>query len=79
MDKILLIDDDPSLQLALRHLVTEAGYGFCCAGDGREGLELIDTERPDLVLLDVMMPGMNGYDVCTALRERGHRDRKSVV
>ena len=73
MDKILLIDDDPSLQLALRHLVTEAGYAFCCAGNGREGLELIDAERPDLVLLDVMMPGMNGYDVCTALRERGQR------
>lgn len=73
MDKILLIDDDPSLQLALRHLVTEAGYAFCCAGNGHEGLELIDAERPDLVLLDVMMPGMNGYDVCTALRERGQR------
>lgn len=73
MDKIMLIDDDPSLQLALRHLIAEAGYDFCCAGNGREGLALIDAERPDLLLLDVMMPGMNGYDVCTALRERGHR------
>lgn len=73
MDKIMLIDDDPSLQLALRHLITEAGYDFSCAGNGREGLALIDAERPDLLLLDVMMPGMNGYDVCIALRERGHR------
>ncbi|MCI8424661.1 MAG: response regulator transcription factor, partial [Adlercreutzia sp.] len=69
----MLIDDDPSLQLALRHLITEAGYEFSCAGDGRKGLALIEAEHPDLVLLDVMMPGMNGYDVCTALRERGQR------
>lgn len=73
MDKIMLIDDDPSLQLALQHLITDEGYDFCCAGDGREGLTLIEQERPDLLLLDVMMPGMNGYDVCTRLRERGHR------
>ncbi len=73
MDKIMLIDDDPSLQLALRHLLTDEGYGFCCAGDGREGLALIEAERPDILLLDVMMPGMNGYDVCARLRERGHR------
>ena len=73
MDKILLIDDDPSLQLAVRHLVTDEGYDFCCAGDGREGLALIQQERPDLILLDVMMPGMNGYDVCTRAREGGCR------
>lgn len=73
MDKIMLIDDDSSLQLALRHVISEAGYSFCCAGDGREGLALLEQEHPDLLLLDVMMPGMNGYNVCTKLREKGHR------
>lgn len=73
MDKVMLIDDDPSLQLALRHLITDEGYTFFCAGDGRSGLALVEEERPDLVLLDVMMPGMNGYDVCAKLRTAGHR------
>ncbi len=73
MDKIMLIDDDPSLQLALRHVITDEGYDFCCASNGREGLELINEERPDLILLDVMMPGMNGFDVCRELRTSGHR------
>lgn len=73
MDKIMLIDDDPSLQLALQHLIADEGYEFCCASDGRSGLALVEEEQPDLILLDVMMPGMNGYDVCTALRRQGHR------
>lgn len=73
MDKIMLFDDDPSLQLALQHLITDEGYEFCCASDGRSGLAMVDQEQPDLILLDVMMPGMNGYDVCTALRKSGHR------
>lgn len=71
MNKIMLIDDDPSLQLALRHLITDEGYDFCCAADGRTGLAMVEEEQPDLILLDVMMPGMNGYDVCTALRASG--------
>lgn len=73
MDKIMLIDDDPSLQLALQHLITDEGYEFCCAGDGRTGLALVEEKQPDLILLDVMMPGMNGYDVCAALRRQGQR------
>lgn len=73
MDKIMLIDDDPGLQLALQHVITGEGYAFCRASDGREGLALVNAERPDLILLDVMMPGMNGFDVCGELRANGHR------
>lgn len=71
MEKIMLIDDDSSLQLALEHIVRDAGYEFCCAANGREGLAAIEQEKPDLLLLDVMMPGMNGYDVCAKMREEG--------
>lgn len=73
MAKIMLIDDDASLQLALEHVIKGEGYDFCCAADGRAGLELLAREKPDLLLLDVMMPGMNGFDVCARIREQGRR------
>ena len=73
MDKIMLIDDDPSLQLALFHVVSSEGYSFCSATSGEEGLALLEKEKPDLLLLDVMMPGMNGFDVCRRMREEGRR------
>lgn len=73
MTKIMLIDDDASLRLALSHVIREEGYEFCSASDGREGLAMLSIEKPDLVLLDVMMPGMSGYDVCEKMREEGRR------
>lgn len=71
--KVMLIDDDPSIHESLRDVVEEVGYEFCGALSGREGLRLLDEERPDLLLLDVMMPGMNGFDVCRQMREEGRR------
>ena len=71
--KVMLIDDDPGIHESLRAVVEEAGYEFCGALGGREGLRLLDDERPDLLLLDVMMPGMNGFDVCRQMREEGRR------
>lgn len=71
--KVMLIDDDPGIHESLRAVVEEAGYEFCGALGGREGLRLLDDERPDLLLLDVMMPGMNGFDVCQQMREEGRR------
>lgn len=73
MTKIMLFDDDASLRLALSHVIREEGYEFCSASDGREGLAMLSIEKPDLVLLDVMMPGMSGYDVCEKMREEGRR------
>ena len=71
--KVMLIDDDPGIHESLRAVVEEAGYEFCGALGGREGLRLLDDEHPDLLLLDVMMPGMNGFDVCQQMREEGRR------
>lgn len=73
MYKIMLIDDDPSLQLALRHIICDEGYELCCASDGRSGLEMLGKEHPDLLLLDIMLPKMNGYDVCREMRAQGRR------
>ena len=67
--KVMLIDDDPGIHESLRAVVEEAGYEFCGALGGREGLRLLDDERPDLLLLDVMMPGMDGWQVLKAVRK----------
>lgn len=71
--KVMLIDDDPGIHESLRDVVEEEGYDFCGALSGKEGLRLLDQERPDLLLLDVMMPGMNGFDVCRQMRDEGRR------
>lgn len=69
--KILLIDDEESMQTLVEQILVRDGYEFCCAGDGEAGLELLGRERSDLVILDIMMPRMNGFQVCREIRERG--------
>lgn len=71
--KVMLIDDDKSLHVLMRRILENAGYRFCGAMDGTAGLELLAVEKPDLLLLDVMMPGMNGFEVCRTMRESGRR------
>lgn len=71
--KVMLIDDDESLHVLVRRLAEDAGYAFCSAYGGDEGLKVLATEKPDLLLLDVMMPGTNGFDVCRKMREDGRR------
>src|SRR3990172_1535868 len=69
---ILLIEDDATLlELLSGHLQT-AGYHALTAKDGPSGLRLASEAQPDLVVLDVMMPGMDGWDVCEQLRGRLH-------
>lgn len=69
--KVMLIDDDKNIHVLMQRIMEEAGYNFCAAYSGEKGLEMLDEEKPDLLLLDVMMPGMNGFDVCTRIREEG--------
>jgi class 3 adenylate cyclase/CheY-like chemotaxis protein len=67
--KVLVVDDTPQNVKLLADLLTVKGYAVVTAASGPEALEKIDGEQPDLVLLDVMMPGMSGYDVCRKVRE----------
>ncbi len=66
--KILIVDDTPLNVKMLADLLTFKGYQAITAASGAEGLAKIEAEHPDLVLLDVMMPGMNGYEVCRQIR-----------
>lgn len=70
MPKILIIEDEPSMVLGLRDSLEYEGYEVLEVGDGREGLEKASREKPDLILLDVMLPVMSGIDVCRALRSQ---------
>ncbi len=66
--KVLIADDEPNIVISLEFLLRREGFEVLVAVDGEEALAKARAERPDLVLLDVMMPKMNGFDVCQALR-----------
>jgi len=70
--RILIVEDEPRMAQGLRDNLRIEGYRVSHSGDGQEGLRRALEERPDLVLLDVMLPKMNGLDVCRTLRERGY-------
>jgi len=67
--KILIVDDEPNIVAALEFLLQRNGFEVSVARNGDEALKLIETHKPDLVLLDVMMPRRSGYDVCQRMRE----------
>jgi len=67
--RILIADDEPNIVASLEFLMRKCDYEVCVARDGDEALQLAETFRPDLVLLDVMMPRRSGFEVCRLLRE----------
>ena len=69
--KIALVEDDENLRFLVSHRLTEEGYHIFEAADGNDAEELILAEQPDIVLLDWMLPGKQGIDVCASLREKG--------
>lgn len=66
---VLVVDDEPNIVLSLEFLLSQAGFSVTTAGDGDSGLEAARKERPDVILLDIMLPGADGYEVCQSLRE----------
>lgn len=74
MHKILIIEDDPAIARGLKDNCLNAGYDVMESADGEEGLEMALDEAVDLILLDLMLPGLNGYEICQAVR----RENKEV-
>jgi DNA-binding response OmpR family regulator len=78
--KILIADDEPNIVTALEFLLQKNGYEVLVARNGDAALELVERHKPDLVLLDVMMPVKSGYEVCQRMRERAAlRDIKIIM
>jgi two-component system alkaline phosphatase synthesis response regulator PhoP len=71
MAKILIIEDEPDMVMGLRDNLSYEGYEVASAADGEAGLSLALQESPDLILLDLMLPGKDGYQVCRELRSKG--------
>jgi len=67
--KILIVDDDAPIRTALETFLRESGYEPLCAANAAEGLRVLYSERPALVLLDIMMPGMDGWEMAARIRE----------
>ena len=68
MSRILIIEDEAPMRMALADLLTAEGYRVLSAGDGESGLRRALDEKPDLILLDVMMPKLDGFALCAELR-----------
>jgi DNA-binding response OmpR family regulator len=70
-ETILIVEDEPSLQETLAYNLKKQGYTVETCGNGREALDIARRLKPDLMLLDIMLPGMDGIDICKALRREG--------
>jgi len=77
--KVLIVDDESSMVSVLQRHVSNAGYEFVSASNGQEALEKIEKEEPDLVLLDLVMPGMNGFETCRRIRENEKTKKLPVL
>jgi len=66
--KILLVDDEPHIVIMLENRIRQAGFEVITASDGQTGLEKARKEKPDLIILDVMLPKLDGYKVCRMLK-----------
>ena len=71
--KILVVEDEPGIRLSVSDELESAGYQVFTSGDGEKALALAGKEKPDLIILDLMLPVLDGYEVCKKLRMRGDR------
>lgn len=79
MTRILIVDDEPNIVTSLEFIMRKSGFETAVARDGDEALAEVERFRPDLVLLDTMMPRRDGYEVCQTLRSSGWDDLKIVM
>jgi len=79
MKKILLVEDEKDLSKAIAFRLEANGYTVTASYDGQEGLEKAKTEKPDLIILDLMLPKMDGYKVCASLKGDAGYSRIPII
>ncbi|HEY5742472.1 MAG TPA: response regulator [Terrimicrobiaceae bacterium] len=78
-DTVLVVEDEPDVVDLLRYNLTKAGFSVLIASDGLKGLELAREKRPEIIVLDLMLPGMDGYSVCKALKRDPDTEALPIV
>jgi DNA-binding response OmpR family regulator len=79
MGCVLIVDDDPDIQRLVSYNLIQAGFDVATAETGRAALEFVQKHPPDLIILDLMLPDVDGMEVCRKLRQRGTLDRIPIV
>jgi DNA-binding response OmpR family regulator len=79
MPRILVVDDEPDVVRLVEFRLQREGFEMLTATDGRSGLDLLDTEKPDLIILDIMMPLMDGMEVLREIRSHRGTSRIPVI
>jgi DNA-binding response OmpR family regulator len=77
--RVLVVDDEPNIVMSLEFLMKRAGFDVQVARNGREALDALEGAPPDLLLLDVMMPEFDGYEVCERIRARPEWNRTKII
>lgn len=77
--KILIVDDEPDILEFLKYNLVKEGYDVLTASDGEEGIRIAEKEKPQLIILDIMMPKMDGVEVCRQLRSKSEFDKTVIA
>ena len=77
--RVLVVDDEPNIVMSLEFLMRRAGFEVQVARNGKEAIEALQGTPPDLLLLDVMMPELDGYEVCERVRARPEWNRTKII
>ncbi len=77
--KVLIVDDDPNILMSLEFLMRKSGYSVYIARNGTEALELLASNTPDIALLDIMMPDVDGYEICKHVKETEELKKCKIV
>src|SRR6516165_4064077 len=79
MERVLIVDDDPDIQRLVSYNLSQAGFQVTTASSGRTALETVQEHPPDLIILDIMMPDIDGMEVCRTLRQRENSRRIPII
>src|SRR5262245_34325752 len=79
MQRVLIVDDDPDIQRLVSYNLSNAGFEVATASSGRKALETVQNQPPDLVILDLMLPDIDGMEVCRVLRQRDSTVRIPII
>src|ERR1043165_10049466 len=77
--KMLVVEDDPDMRKLVNYSLAQERFRVLEAEDGEQGLKIVQREKPDLVILDLMLPGLSGMELCKLLRERAETEQLPVL